>query len=106
MGLRQVEREAFAFDRTVAVDVGYLKNKLKEIRASRLHPGDEIAVLVELSLREPDETCIQQLQMAGLTIDEIIGNKVVGRIAGDSEEALESLSVVSSVERSVKLKPN
>lgn len=86
--------------------MGYLKDKLKEIRASRLHPGDEIAVIVELSLREPDDGCLQQLQDAGLTIDEVIGNKVVGRIASESETILESLSVVTSVERSVKLKPH
>ena len=106
MGLWQAGCEAFAFHRTVAGDVGYLRDKLKEIRASRPHPGDDIDVLVELSLRDPDDECIQQLQDAGLTIDKIIGNKVVGRIARESEARLESLSVVASVERSVKLKPH
>jgi hypothetical protein len=86
--------------------VGYLKKKLKELRANRLHPADEIAVLVELSLREPDEECIRQLRDAGLTIDEIIGNKVVGRIAREYEKSLELLSGVTTVERSVKLKPH
>ncbi len=86
--------------------MGYLKNKLREIRESRLDPGGEIAVLVELSLRQTDDKCIQQLRDAGLTIDEVIGNKIVGRIDRESEKALELLSVVRSVERSVKLKPH
>ncbi|MCP4300855.1 MAG: hypothetical protein GY783_09740 [Gammaproteobacteria bacterium] len=84
--------------------MGYLKNKLKEIGASRLHAADKIPVLVELSLPEPDDDCIQQLQDAGLTIGKIIGNKVVGHIAGESESALESLPIVTSVERAVMLK--
>ncbi len=64
----------------------------------------DIQVLVELSLRHPDDACIEQLQSAGLRIEGIIGNKVVGRIAGGSEAALERLPVVASVEISVNLK--
>ena len=66
----------------------------------------DIQVLVELSLRHPDDACIEQLQNAGLKIEGIIGNKVVGRIAGGSEAALERLPVVASVELSVDLKPH
>ena len=88
----------------MTIDVGYLKDKLREIRASRLDPDGEITVFVELSVREPDEACLQQLQAAGLTIREVIGNKVVGRIDSESAKSLELLSVVTNVERSVKLK--
>ena len=84
--------------------MGYLKNKLKEIGASRFHAEYKIPVLVELSLPEPDDVCVQELQDAGLTIEKIIGNKVVGHIAVESESALESLPIVTSVERSVMLK--
>ena len=83
--------------------MGTLKDKLKEIGASRDRIEDDIDVLVELSLRDPDAECIQQLQEAGLTVKEIIGNKVVGSIASASEAALASLPIVVLVERSVKL---
>ena len=73
---------------------------------SRLHSDEEVSVLVELSERDPDDDCIRQLQDAGLTIDEVIGNTVVGRVDRKSEATLEALPFVVAIERSVQLKPH
>ena len=83
----------------------FLKNKLKEIGASR-HVDGEVAVLVELALRAPDKASLRRLEDIGLRVDEVLGNKVVGRIDSGLEPDLKALSFVAIVERSVDLKPH
>lgn len=83
----------------------FLKDKLKQIGASR-HVDGEIAVLVELASQAADKASLRRLKDVGLTVDEVLGNKIVGRIDSELEPDLESLSIVAVVERSVKLKPH
>jgi hypothetical protein len=86
--------------------VGTLKDILRQIGKGRAKGEEDVRVLVDLSLREPDEACIQRLRDAGLKVEEVIGNKVIGRIAADAARSLEALPEVAGVERSVKLKPH
>jgi hypothetical protein len=86
--------------------VGTLKDILRQIDESRANGEGDVRVLVALSLRKPDEACIQRLRDAGLKVDEVIGNKVIGRIAADAARSLEALPEVTGVERPVKLKPH
>lgn len=83
-----------------------LKDIFRQIGARHRNREENLRVLVELSQRVPDEACMQRLRGAGLEVEEVIGNKVIGRIAADAVHSLEALPEVASVERSVTLKPH
>ena len=83
-----------------------LKDKLKNIGESRLQLEGELQVFVELEQKRPDRESLLQLQDAGLMIDKVVGNKVVGRIHADARSSLEAIPIVVSIETSVQLKPD
>lgn len=79
---------------------------LKSILKRELGQGDEtIDVLVALAHSRADDALLGELRKLGLEIREVVGNKVIGRIAADGLSALEASASVAEVERSVRLKP-
>ena len=67
---------------------------------------DTRVVRVLVSLKSPpDETCLASIEMRGLHIRSINGNKLIGEISSQHMATLEEHDAVVYVERSVKLQP-
>ena len=65
-----------------------------------------VRVLVDLNLREADEPSLEHLRSCGLNVEEVVGNKVIGTIAGERLEDLRGLTEVAEVEVAAKLRPH
>lgn len=78
-----------------------LKDSLKRQSADA-----PVRVIVELNTgksRKATEADLSPLRAAGLDVERVIGNKVVGSLRADQLPALQALPSVRAVERSEKL---
>jgi len=71
-----------------------------------LEPRGPIHVLVDLNTPDADPACLVRLEAHGLAVDQVIGNKVLGTIEGDSLETLRRDPDVAEVEISARLRPH
>lgn len=69
-------------------------------------PSTPVQVLVDLATRTVEPGCLGHLEDLGLTVDQVIGNKVLGTIAGENLSALRDDSAVAEVEISAQLQPH
>ena len=67
-------------------------------------PHEQVKVLVELSVADLGTDGLDELRAIGLSIDEVIHNKILGSIMASEIEALRSHRFVTEVELSHKLK--
>jgi hypothetical protein len=64
---------------------------------------ETLRVIVELGVRSPKEKDLEHLGALGLSVERVVGNKVVGSIAAAKLQGLENDDSVRLVERSRKL---
>jgi hypothetical protein len=69
-------------------------------------PSAPVQVLVDLTTRTVEPSCLGHLEDLGLTVSRVIGNKVLGTIAGENLAALRDDSAVAEVEISSQLRPH
>ncbi len=79
------------------------RRKLFDSRKLHAQAPDLIKVLVSLKLT-PDDSCLSSLEMTGLHVNGVAGNKLTGDIAPQHLARLEQHDAVGHVERSVRLK--
>ncbi len=64
---------------------------------------DRLRVAVALGVARPDEACLTRLRSLGLSIDRIVGNKVLGSVKASDKSALLADPDVVEVEVGTKL---
>lgn len=80
-----------------------IQEYLRSYAAGIEDPHKPVKVLVALSVAEPEADALDELRAIGLSIDELIHNKILGSIMPTALETLRSHRVVSEVELSQKL---
>jgi len=65
-----------------------------------------VQVLVDLKTRTAEPDCLRRLEANGLALDRVIGNKILGTIAGEALESLRADPGVADVEISSRLRPH
>lgn len=83
-----------------------LKNIARSAGESLGERHGPVLVLVGLNTRRAEADCLERLEGYGLTVDRVIGNKILGTIAGDALESLRSDPEVAEVEISSQLRPH
>ncbi len=63
-----------------------------------------VEVLIDLNLPAADDPSLERLEAYGVTVDEVIGNKVVGSLPADRLADLRADPQVAEVELSARLK--
>jgi hypothetical protein len=86
---------------------------MKSLKSIALSAGESLGerqglvhVLVDLKTRTAEPDCLERLEAHGLTIDRVVGNKVLGTIKGESLESLRLDPAVAEVEISSRLRPH
>jgi hypothetical protein len=75
---------------------------MTKLRDSLKRP-QTLRVIVELEVRSPKEEDLEHLGDLGLSVERVVGNKVVGSIPAAKLESLEEDDSVRMVERSDRL---
>lgn len=68
-------------------------------------PTDEVKMLLALN-KKPDDACLTSLKASGLHIDDVMGDKLIGRAPRASVAQLKQHPDVVEVELSTPLKPH
>ncbi len=82
------------------------KKHLGAIGEDLASPSGPVKILIDLGVRSADEGCLRRLESYGVTVGEVVGNKVIGTIPGDRLADLRSDPDVADVEISAQLKPS
>ena len=83
-----------------------MKQILRNTANDLVEIAGQVKVLVALHESSPDEKCLAGLKALGLTIDKVVGNKVIGSINGAALSALGKARSVAEVETSTRLGPH
>ena len=68
-------------------------------------PAETIQVLIDLETRTADEARLRKLEDYGVTVEEVVDNKIIGRLPGDRLDDLRADPEVAEVEISTRLEP-
>lgn len=82
------------------------KDRLAAAGEDLLSKQGPLRVLVDLRVGEPDVDCLERLREHGLTVEKVVGNKVIGTVEGERLEELRTVPEVAEVEVPSKLRPH
>ena len=85
---------------------GKLGEVLRQVRWASTSPEGHVNVLVALNSPEVSSETRAKLEAAGLEVDRVIKNKIIGSISSDKIDSLKALPEVEEVESSVRLEPH
>ena len=77
-----------------------LRERVRKLR------GERKKILVDVDAPEADEEILSGLRDAGMTVERVLGNKVLGEIDTRLIPTLRSVGHVRAVEESAQLKPH
>ena len=85
---------------------GKLGEVLRQVRSTSTSAEGHVKVLVALNSPEVSSETRAKLKAAGLEVDRVIKNKIIGSISSDRIDSLKALPEVEEVESSVRLEPH
>jgi hypothetical protein len=85
---------------------GSWKDRLGAAGEDLVRRRGPLRVLVDLRAAEADEACLEGLRNHGLAVEEVVGNKVIGTVAGERLEELRGAPGVAEVEVPARLRPH